>query len=74
MRNKYVFASVLLLFTFSAGFYSSAASAHMRGMYKSKAEAERRAAELKCNGVFQMGDMWMPCASERTLHDALQRQ
>jgi hypothetical protein len=74
MRNKYLFASVLMLSAFSAGFHSAAASAHMKGMYKSKAEAERRAAELKCDGVFQMGDMWMPCVSERALHDALQRQ
>jgi hypothetical protein len=50
------------------------ATAHMKGMYDTKEEAEKRAAQLKCKGVFQMGDMWMPCASERALHDALQRQ
>jgi len=50
------------------------ATAHMKGMYDTKAEAEKRAAQLKCKGAFQMGDMWMPCASERSLHDALQRQ
>jgi hypothetical protein len=50
------------------------AAAHMKGMYDTKAEAEKRAAQLKCKGAFQMGDMWMPCASERSLHDALQRQ
>ncbi|MFM8276403.1 MAG: DUF3721 domain-containing protein [Cyanobium sp.] len=47
--------------------------AHMRGMYATKAEAEHRAAQLKCKGVFAMGEMWMPCANERSLHDALQR-
>jgi hypothetical protein len=46
----------------------------MKGMYGTKAEAERRAAELNCKGAFQMGDMWMPCTNERALHDALQRQ
>ena len=74
MKNRFLFASVLLLSTFSAAFYSSPASAHMKGMYETKAEAEKRAAQLKCKGAFQMGDMWMPCASERALHDALQRQ
>lgn len=50
------------------------ASAHIRGMYATKAEAEKRAAELKCKGTFAMGTMWMPCANERALHDALQKE
>lgn len=45
----------------------------MRGMYATKGEAEKRAAELKCKGTFAMGAMWMPCANERALHDALQK-
>ena len=49
------------------------AQAHMRGMYATKAEAEKRAAELNCKGSFAMGTMWMPCANERALHDALQK-
>jgi hypothetical protein len=49
------------------------AQAHMRGMYATKAEAEKRAAELKCKGTHAMGTMWMPCANERALHDALQK-
>ena len=44
----------------------------MRGMFATKPEAEKRAAELKCKGAFAMGTMWMPCAHERALHDALQ--
>ncbi len=44
----------------------------MRGMYATKAEAEKRAAELKCKGTHAMGALWMPCANERALHDALQ--
>ena len=43
------------------------AHAHMRGMYATKAEAEKRAAQLKCKGAFVMGAMWMPCATERAL-------
>jgi len=48
--------------------------AHMRGMYATKVEAEHRAAQLKCKGVFAIGEMWMPCANERSLHDALQKE
>jgi hypothetical protein len=51
----------------------ASAQAHMRGMYATKAEAEKRAAELKCKGTFAMGTMWMPCANERALHDALKK-
>lgn len=47
--------------------------AHMRGMYATRAEAEKRAVELNCKGVFAMGDLWMPCGNERALHEALQR-
>ena len=42
-------------------------------MFPTKAAAERRAKELKCQGAFAMGGMWMPCANERALHDVLQR-
>jgi hypothetical protein len=52
---------------------ASSAHAHMRGMYATKAEAEKRATELKCKGTFAMGTMWMPCANERALHDSLQK-
>ena len=45
----------------------------MRGTFATKVEAEKRAAELKCKGTFAMGTMWMPCANERALHDALQK-
>ena len=48
------------------------AQGHMRGMFATKAEAEKRAAQLNCKGAFAMGSLWMPCANERALHDALQ--
>jgi hypothetical protein len=48
------------------------AAAHMKGMFKTKQEAEQRAAELKCKGAFAMGSLWMPCANEQELHKALQ--
>jgi hypothetical protein len=46
----------------------------MKGMFKTKQEAEQRAAELKCKGAFAMGSLWMPCASEQVLHKALQNE
>lgn len=62
----------LLLAGLSQGL-PAASWAHMRGMYATKAEAEKRAVELHCKGTFAMGTMWMPCANERQLHDALQK-
>lgn len=56
-----------------APWLAAASSAHMRGMYATKAEAEKRAAELGCKGTFAMGSHWMPCANERQLHEALQK-
>lgn len=50
------------------------AAAHMKGMFKTRQEAEKRAAELKCKGVFAMGTLWMPCANEQDLHKALQNE
>ena len=50
------------------------ALAHMKGMFDTQAAAEARAAQLKCKGAFKMGDKWLPCANERALHEALQRQ
>ena len=49
------------------------AKAHMNGMYETQAAAQKRAAELKCKGTFKMDDMYMPCSSERALHEALQK-
>jgi len=49
------------------------AQAHTRGLYATKQEAEKRAAELKCKGTFPLGTLWMPCANERALHKALQQ-
>lgn len=67
-------AAVVLGLCLVAGVWLPApAQAHMRGMFATKAEAEKRAAELKCKGVFAMGSLWMPCANERALHDALQK-
>jgi hypothetical protein len=42
-------------------------------MYRTQAEAEKRAAELKCKGTFKIDDAWMPCSSEHAMHEALQK-
>lgn len=70
MKLCLLFVPILVFGVFSA----PPAIAHIKGMYDTKVEAEKRAAQLKCKGAFQMGDMWMPCATERALHDSLQRQ
>ena len=57
----------------SGPWFALPTKAHMRGMFATKAEAEKRAAELKCKGIFAMGSLWMPCANERALQDALQK-
>jgi hypothetical protein len=43
-------------------------------MYSTKAGAEKRAAELHCQGAYPMGDLWMPCANEQSLHKALRQK
>jgi hypothetical protein len=58
----------------AAGIAAGPAWAHSQGMYRTRQEAERRAAELKCKGVFAMGALWMPCANEQALHQALQNE
>jgi hypothetical protein len=46
----------------------------MKGMFKTKQEAEKRAAELKCKGAFAMGSLWMPCANMQDLHKAMDKE
>ena len=63
---------VLAAATFAPLLHTTPAEAHMKGMFKTKQEAEERAAEIKCKGAFAMGSLWMPCANEQVLHKALQ--
>ncbi|MFN9621698.1 MAG: DUF3721 domain-containing protein [Cyanobacteriota bacterium] len=71
--SRLAWRALSLLLTGLAPWLALAGSAHMRGMHATRAEAEKRAAELKCKGTFAMGTLWMPCANERQLHDALQK-
>lgn len=70
--NRWALLAALAAANLAPLLTTSAAEAHMQGMFKTKQEAEKRAAELKCKGAFAMGSLWMPCANEHALHKALQ--
>lgn len=69
MRSLFLLVGALAL----PPLLAASAHAHMHGMFATKAEAEKRAAALQCKGTHAMGTMWMPCANERALHDALEK-
>jgi hypothetical protein len=48
--------------------------AHSKGMYKTQAEAEKRAKELGCKGTHQNNGLWMPCSGEAMLHKQLRQE
>jgi len=72
-HSRWALAGAIVALLIGGSWCVAPAQAHMRGMFATKAEAEKRAAELRCKGVFAMGAMWMPCANERAFHDALQK-
>ena len=47
--------------------------AHLRGNYLTEREAEGKAKELGCSGIFKLKKMWMPCESEKKLHEYLRK-
>ena len=71
--SRFCVAGALLAMLTTMPWSAAPGYAHKRGMYATKAEAEQRSAELNCQGTFQMGNLWMPCANERALHNALQK-
>ncbi|MCP9800105.1 DUF3721 domain-containing protein [Synechococcus sp. RedBA-s] len=71
---KWTLLAALAAVAFAPLLVAAPAAAHMKGMFKTKQEAEQRAAELKCKGAFAMGTLWMPCANEQVLHKALQNE
>lgn len=52
----------------------SQALAHAKGLYKTQAEAEKRARELGCKGTHQNNGLWMPCSGEAMLHQELRQE
>ena len=71
---RWVLAVAVSAVAFAPLLTSAPAAAHMKGMFKTRQEAEQRAAELRCKGTFAMGSLWMPCANEQDLHKALQKE
>ena len=59
---------------FCALLIPSQALAHTKGLYKTQAEAEKRAKELGCNGTHQNNGLWMPCGHEAILHQELRQE
>ena len=70
--NRWPLLAALAAAAFAPLLTTSAAEAHMKGMFKTRQEAEKRAAELKSNATFAMRSLWVPCANEQALHKALQ--
>ena len=64
-------SAVALLF---AVLLPSQALAHAKGLYKTQAEAEKRAKELGCKGTHQNNGLWMPCSHEAMLHQELRQE
>jgi hypothetical protein len=48
--------------------------AHARGLYRTQAEAEKRARELGCRGTHRNKGLWMPCSNEAMLHKELREE
>ena len=55
-------------------FYANGAWAHAKGMYKTEAEANKRAKELGCKGTHLNNGLWMPCSHEAMLHQELRQE
>ena len=63
------FAALLALVAHSTASYS-----HSKGIYETKAEAEKRATEIGCTTVHENNGHWMPCKNEQELHRQLRKQ
>ena len=59
---------------FAFAVYPMASLGHSKGIYQTKADAEKRAGELGCKSAHQNNGKWMPCANERELHRQLRKQ
>ena len=65
------FKFFIFLFFLSLNFNSS--QAHMRGIFLSEEDAEKRSLELGCEGTHKNNDKWMPCKNEKELHIYLRK-
>ena len=70
-----LFASSFLLASFAiADALYATARAQAGDMFALKSAAQQRANHLKCSGVFQMGDQWMPCKDFNTYEKAVKNE
>jgi hypothetical protein len=72
VSDRYLAMSAMALFC--ALQLPNQALAHAKGLYKTQAEAEKRAKELGCKGTHQNNGLWMPCGHEAMLHQELRQE
>ena len=72
LRRQHLALSAIALFC--AVQLPGQAMAHTKGLYKTQAEAEKRAKELGCKGTHQNNGLWMPCGHEAMLHQELRQE
>jgi hypothetical protein len=63
-----------LLLSAGVALAPGATRAQAYDMFPSKAAAEQRAKEPKCNGAFAMGKVWMPCQSFDVYEKAVSKE
>ena len=66
------FKFFIFLFFLSLNF-NSYSLAHMRGIFLSEEEAEKKSLELGCEGIHKNQDKWLPCEDEKELHRYLRK-
>ena len=63
----------VLLIVFGFNLIEIESKAHLKGIYLTESEAQEKAIELGCSGIFKLKEMWMPCNSEKELHKYLRK-
>ena len=58
---------------FGLNIFDIESKAHFRGYYSTEREAREEAKKLGCFGTFKLKKMWMPCESEKKLHEYLRK-
>ena len=73
MRRDLILGATLILLS-GGVLWPNGAWGHAKGLYKTQAEAEKRAKQLGCEGTHLNNGFWMPCANEETLHKELRQE
>ena len=47
--------------------------AHMKGIFYTEKNAEKKSLELGCIGIHKNKDKWLPCENEKELHKFLRQ-